>query len=128
MTRSRSTAEAVQTKKQNMFEDNSHYKLLVDSITDYAIVTLDPDGNVTTWNKGAELIKGYRPAEIIGRHFSCFYPPDKIQAGFPQEELKAAAAEGRFEDEGWRVRKDGSQFWANVVITALRDGGKIIGY
>ena len=120
--------ETARAKSRNNFGDNAHFKLLVDSITDYAIITLDPEGNVATWNKGAERIKGYRPEEIIGRHFSCFYPEDKIRSGFPQQELETAAAEGRFEDEGWRVRKDGSQFWANVIMTPLREKGEIIGY
>jgi PAS domain S-box-containing protein len=108
---------------------DTHYRLLVDSVNDYAIITLDVDGNVTTWNKGAARIKGYTPEEIIGRHFSCFYPQEKIRARLPERELRAAATEGRFEDEGWRVRKDGSQFWANVIITALRDqAGNLVGF
>ncbi len=89
----------------------------MESVKDYAIFMLDPGGHVLTWNAGAELIKGYQPAEIIGQHFSRFYPPEA--GDFPAHELRVAAAEGRFEDEGWRVRKDGSRFWANVVITAL---------
>jgi rsbT co-antagonist protein RsbR len=110
-------------------QSDAHYRLLVDSFSDYAIITLDVDGNVTTWNKGAQRIKGYRAEEIIGRHFSCFYPREKVRARFPQHELKTAATEGRFEDEGWRLRKDGSQFWANVVITALRDNaGSLLGF
>jgi PAS domain S-box-containing protein len=108
---------------------DTHYRLLVDSVNDYAIITLDVDGNVTTWNKGAARIKGYTPEEIIGRHFSCFYLQEKIRARLPERELRAAATEGRFEDEGWRVRKDGSQFWANVIITALRDqAGNLVGF
>jgi rsbT co-antagonist protein RsbR len=102
---------------------------LVESISDYAIITLDAKGTVTTWNTGAERIKGYKPEEIIGQHFSCFYPQDKIDAGFPEQELTIAATEGRFEDEGWRVRKDGSRFWANVIVTALRDqSGNLLGF
>jgi PAS domain S-box-containing protein len=95
------------------------FRLLVDSVRDYAIFMLDPEGRVTTWNTGAERIKGYQPEEIIGRHFSTFYPADAVAAQWPQQELEMAKRDGRFEDEGWRVRKDGSQFWANVVITAL---------
>src|SRR4051794_24404957 len=76
------------------------FRLLVDSIQDYAILILDPSGRVTTWNRGAERIKGYRPEEIIGRHFSTFYPPEDVQSGKPEMELRVAAAEGRFEDEG----------------------------
>lgn len=101
------------------------FKLLVDSVKDYAIIMLDPSGHVMSWNEGAQRIKGYKPEEIIGKHFSCFYPPEAIDRGFPEEELKTAAKDGRFEDEGWRMRKDGSRFWANVIITALygKDGG-----
>ena len=103
--------------------------LLVAETTDYAILMLDVEGNVTTWNPGAERFKGYQAEEIIGRHFSVFYPPEDAAAGKPGRELEVAAAEGRLEDEGWRVRKDGSRFWANVVITALRDpGGQLRGF
>ena len=97
------------------------FRLMVDSVKDYAIVMLDPQGNVVSWNPGAERIKGYRPDEIIGKHFSCFYPSDSVQRGVPEKELETATKDGRFEDEGWRVRKDGSKFWANAIITALRD-------
>jgi len=93
------------------------------------VFVLDPQGNVRTWNDGAERLKGYTPDEIIGRHFSTFYTREAVDSGWPQHELKVAGAEGRFEDEGWRVRKDGSRFWANVVITALRDdNGKLVGF
>jgi PAS domain S-box-containing protein len=97
------------------------FRLLVESAKDYAIVMLDPTGHVASWNAGAERFKGYRAEEIIGKHFSCFYPPEAIERGLPDQELKTAAKEGRFEDEGWRVRKDGKQFWANVIVSALRD-------
>ncbi|MER5726870.1 PAS domain-containing sensor histidine kinase [Streptomyces sp. NPDC002138] len=97
------------------------FTLLVTSVLDYGIFMLDPAGRVTTWNAGAERIKGYRAADIIGRHFSTFYPPEDIAARKPHLELEAAIAEGRLEDEGWRIRKDGSRFWANVVITPLFD-------
>jgi PAS domain S-box-containing protein len=93
---------------------------LVGGIRDYAIFALDPTGRVRTWNEGAKRIKGYSADEIIGKHFSVFYPPERVASGFPEFELRTASATGRFEDEGWRVRKDGSRFWANVVITALR--------
>ena len=93
--------------------------LLVESVQDYAIFMLDPQGIVATWNRGAERIKGYRADEIIGRHFSTFYTPEAIARDHPAHELEVAVAEGRFEEEGWRVRKDGTRFWANVVITAL---------
>jgi PAS domain S-box-containing protein len=105
------------------------YRLLVDSVRDYAIFALDPAGHVVTWNVGAMRIKGYAPGEIIGKHFSIFYPPQAVAIGHPAYELKEAARVGRFEDEGWRVRKDGSLFWANVVITALRDPqGGLVGF
>jgi PAS domain S-box-containing protein len=94
--------------------------LLVESVKDYAIFMLDPQGRVATWNAGAERIKGYRAPEILGKHFSIFYPPEDVAAGKCDRELEVAAGEGRFEDEGWRLRKDGSRFWANVIITALR--------
>ncbi len=96
-------------------------RLLVENVLEYAILLLDLEGHVLTWNKGAEHLKGYAPQEIIGRHFSVFYPPEDIEAGKPARELQIAAENGRFEDENWRVRKDGTRFWANVVITALRD-------
>lgn len=105
------------------------FRLLVDSVTDYAIVMLDPEGRVVSWNAGAERIKGYTREEIVGKHFSCFYPPEAIERHVPEEELKAAAKLGRFEDEGFRVGKDGHAFWANVVISSLRDkGGKLRGF
>lgn len=96
-------------------------RLLVEGVKDYAILMLDPQGRVTTWNSGAERIKGYRAEEILGHHFSRFYPAEDIAAGKPEIGLLAAEKEGRYEDEGWRVRKDGSRFLANVVITSLRD-------
>ncbi len=97
-------------------------RLLVESAQDYAIFLLDPDGRVATWNLGAQRIKGYQASEIIGKHFSIFYPEEDLRVGKPQMELEIATAVGRFEDEGgWRLRKDGSRFWANVIITALRD-------
>jgi PAS domain S-box-containing protein len=110
-------------------DSEEQFRLLVNGIKDYAIFMLDPSGNVATWNTGAERIKGYRADEIIHRHFSCFYPLADIESGKPAMELEQAAAHGRFEDEGWRVRKDGTQFWANVVISALRDeSGKLRGF
>jgi PAS domain S-box-containing protein len=105
------------------------YGLLVESVRDYAIFALDPSGHILSWNTGAELLKGYKPSEIIGRHFSTFYPPEDIAAGKPARELADAVRDGRVEDEGWRIRKDGSRFWANVVITALRDErGALVGF
>ena len=105
------------------------FRLLVEGAKDYAIFMLDPEGRVATWNHGAERIKGYRADEILGQHFSRFYPQESVTRGKPQHELEVAAAEGRFEDEGWRIRKDGSRFWANVIITALRrQDGQLIGF
>ncbi|MPV60814.1 hybrid sensor histidine kinase/response regulator [Burkholderia sp. HI2761] len=97
------------------------FQTVVESITDYAVFMLDPHGNVATWNAGAQRIKGYRAPEIVGRHFSLFYPSDAIAAGRPEHGLALAAARGHFADEGWRVRKDGTQFWASVTITPVHD-------
>ncbi|MBI5276107.1 MAG: PAS domain S-box protein [Burkholderiales bacterium] len=96
-------------------------QLLIDAVTDYGIFVLDPHGHIVSWNTGAQRLKGYQRHEILGRHFSIFYPPESVAAGWPQEELRRAEQLGRFEDEGWRIRQDGTRFWANVVITALRD-------
>jgi PAS domain S-box-containing protein len=105
------------------------YRLLVESVRDYAIFALDTTGRVLSWNAGAQAIKGYTAEEIIGRHFSTFYPEVDIAAGKPAMELVVAAREGRFEEEGWRLRQDGSRFWANVVITALRNPeGELFGF
>jgi len=97
------------------------YRQLVHGVQDYAIYLLDRSGHIVSWNRGAEKLKGYAAAEIIGQHFSVLYPPDAIQRRRPERELRMAQESGRLEDEGWRVRKDGSRFWANVVITALHD-------
>jgi PAS domain S-box-containing protein len=103
------------------FQGNEIFRLLVENTKDYAIFMLDPHGRIATWNVGAQRIKGYRADEILGRHFSVFYTPEAVQSGWPQQELEYATREGRFEDEGWRVRKDGTRFWANVIITAVYD-------
>ena len=102
-------------------ESEERFRLLVEGVKDYAIFMLDTEGYVTTWNEGAERIKGYEAEEIIGEHFSAFYTDEDVERGHPEEELRVAADEGRYEEEGLRVRKDGSTFWANVLITALRD-------
>jgi PAS domain S-box-containing protein len=105
------------------------FRLMVDSVVDYAIFMLDPQGRIATWNRGAERIKLYRADEIIGQHFSIFYPSESIAKRLSERELFVAAANGRHEDEGWRIRKGGSRFWANVVITALRDDqGQLVGF
>src|SRR3954467_4499411 len=100
-------------------ESGDLHRLLVDRVLDYAIFALDPDGYILSWNAGAERLKGYKPNEIIGKHFSIFYPPEALAIDRPGEELQIARATGRVEDEGWRLRKDGTRFWANVLITAL---------
>jgi PAS domain S-box-containing protein len=105
------------------------FRLLVESVRDYAIFMLDPTGHVATWNIGARRIKGYTESEIVGRHFSSFYPEEDVRSGKCEFELEVAAQDGRFEDEGWRVRKDGSRFWANVVISSVRDSsGTLVGF
>jgi len=101
-------------------ESEERLRLMVESVVDYAIFMLDPEGRVATWNEGAHRLKQYEAAEIVGRHFSVFYPPEDAAAGRPRHLLDIAERDGRVEDEGWRVRKDGTRFWADVVITALR--------
>ena len=109
-------------------ESGGVFRLLVASVEDYAIFLLDPDGYVRSWNAGARRIKGYEASEIVGQHFSRFYTPEDAAAGRPLTLLSAAVAAGHVEDEGWRVRKDGSHFWASVVLTALRDdNGRLVG-
>jgi PAS domain S-box-containing protein len=102
-------------------DSEERFRLLVQNVVDYGIFMLDPEGHIVSWNAGAQRMKGYLPSEITGRHFSVFYPPEEVAAGKPDNQLRVALAEGRVEDEGWRMRKDGSRFWANVVITALFD-------
>jgi PAS domain S-box-containing protein len=122
LTERRNASEALRRSERE-------FQLLVEGVTDYAIYMLDPNGRVSTWNTGAERAKGYRADEIIGEHFSKFYTPEDRARGLPQRGLGIAAQEGRFEHEGWRVRKDGRRFWANVVIDAVRDPtGRLLGY
>jgi PAS domain S-box-containing protein len=110
-------------------QSEDRFRLMAEAVQDYAIFMLDPQGNVSTWNKGAERIKGYKASEIIGRHFSCFYPEMDIRAERPRRQLEVAIENGRLEDEGWRCRKDGSRFWANVIITPVRDEtNRLIGF
>ena len=114
---------------ESLRQSEERFRLLVEGVSDYAMFMLDPQGHVLTWNSGAAKIKGYHADEIIGQHFSQFYPKEKIEGGWPAHELREAAARGRFEDEGWRIRKDSSRFWANVTITALRDkSGQLRGF
>lgn len=101
--------------------DDDRFRLLVDAVIDYAIYMIDAQGFVVSWNTGARRFKGYQEAEILGAHFSCFYTPEDRQAGLPQRTLDTALHEGRFEGEGWRVRKDGTHFWCHVVVDPIRD-------
>ncbi len=120
---------AIQQALEELRQSEEQFRFLVDGVRDYAIFMLDPAGNVVSWNTGAEKIKGYRADEILGHHFSCFYSHEDIESERPERVLESAAKNGRFEDEGWRLRKNGSRFWANVVVTALRDAsGDIRGF
>ena len=123
------TSFTIAESKIALRRSEERFRLLVDAVLEYAIFMLDVQGHVSTWNNGAARIKGYGISEIIGKHFSVFYPEEDIRSGKPQRELEIAAREGRLEDEGWRVRKDGSRFWANVIISALRDeAGRLVGF
>jgi PAS domain S-box-containing protein len=106
---------------RELHERDELFQLLISNVRDYAIFVLDPHGHIATWNTGAQLIKGYTASEVIGRHFSIFFPPEDIASGKPQRALETAARDGRYQDENWRVRKDGTRFWASIVITALYD-------
>jgi PAS domain S-box-containing protein len=124
----RELAEARETE-QHLLQNSAQFTMLVQSIEDYAIYMLDKAGRITSWNSGAEHIKGYNRDEIIGQHFSRFYTDSDRKLGLPTKALRQAAADGKFEGEGWRVRKDGSQFWASVVINPIRDrSGTLIGF
>ncbi|QYD70086.1 PAS domain S-box protein [Paraburkholderia edwinii] len=111
-----------------VLESERSFRLLVQGVIDYAIFMLSPEGRVTSWNPGARRIKGYSESEIVGSHFSRFYTPEDVEAGVPFRALETARREGRFEAEGWRVRQDGSRFWAHVVIDAIRENGEIVGF
>jgi PAS domain S-box-containing protein len=109
--------------------DEKRFQILWDSLQDHAVLTLDPEGRVTSWNAGAERVTGYHDIEVMGQHFSRFYLEEDLDSGKPEQALLLAAAEGQYEEEGWRLRKDGSKFWANTVLTVLRDdGGRLIGF
>jgi PAS domain S-box-containing protein len=115
--------------EETLRASEERFRLLVQGVKDYAIFMLSPSGNIVSWNEGAESIKGYAASEIIGKHFSTFYPQAEIENGKPAFELLVASREGRYEEEGWRLRKDGTRFWASVVITAVRNtGGELIGF
>jgi PAS domain S-box-containing protein len=114
--------------QRGLFETEHRFRLLVEGVVDYAIYMLDPQGIVTNWNAGAKRIKGYEPEEVIGRHFGMFYPPEDREAGLPARSLDTARKTGKFETEGWRLRKDGTKFFASVVIDALYEEGELIGF
>ena len=116
------------TPQRNLFESERRFRLLVEGVTDYAIYMLDPSGIIANWNAGARRIKGYEAAEVIGRHFGMFYPPEDREAGMPARSLQTARENGRFEAEGWRLRKDGTKFLASVVIDAIYEDGALIGF
>lgn len=118
----------LETALSRLQESERSFELLVDSVTDYALYMLDPTGGIVSWNSGARRIKGYDAPEIIGKNFECFYSEQDRAAGLPQANLRTAALEGRLETEGWRVRKDGTRFWANVIIDAIRTEGHLVGY
>lgn len=121
------TTETETTRR--LYDTERRFRLLVESVSDYAIFMLDPTGHVVTWNTGAQKLKGYRADEIIGQHFRIFYTPDAQQRRHPEHELELATRDGRYEEEGWRIRKDGSRFWALVVITALfGENGELVGF
>jgi PAS domain S-box-containing protein len=124
-----STAPTGEVQGGAVSEQPDLFRLLIQSIREYAIFVLDPSGNVLTWNPGAQAMKGYAKEEIVGKHFSQFYLAEAVHSGWPGRELALADKEGRFADEGWRVRKDGSTFWASVIITPLRSAdGKLTGF
>jgi PAS domain S-box-containing protein len=122
------TAE-LEAKTIALRDSEQRFRLLVESVQDYAIYLLDPEGRIVSWNKGAERIKGYRAEEVLGRHYSVFYLPEDTEKGKPEQTLRTAAQVGRYQSEGWRRRKDGSAFWASVVITAIHDEtGRLRGF
>jgi PAS domain S-box-containing protein len=124
-----STSIPIRSATPGIEESSEIFRVLVDSVRDYAIFVLDPEGRVLTWNQGAQALKGYSKEEIIGKHFLTFYPPEAIASRWPERELELAEKEGRFVDEGRRVRKDGTTFWASVTITALRSpDGALAGF
>src|SRR5215210_3680712 len=117
----RAWQDATMTRARTPASSERQLQLLVESATDYAMFVLDPGGHILTWNRGAERIKGYTAADAIGEHFSLFYTEEDRARDHPQHELEIALRDGRYEEEGWRIRKDGSRFWANIVLTSLFD-------
>jgi PAS domain S-box-containing protein len=128
-TQSSDSGESSRRTREVLRESEERFRLLVEGVKDYAIFMLDAGGHVSTWNSGARRIKGYEVGEIVGEHFSVFYTRQDKERGYPEEVLRRAASDGQYEEEGLRVRKDGSTFWANVVITSVRDGaGNLRGF
>ena len=117
-----------QQQQRDLFESERNFRLLVEGVTDYALYMLDPTGVITSWNIGGQRIKGYSPSEIIGQHFSRFYTEADRANGKPLRALRIAREQGRYEEEGWRVRKDGTFFWASVVIDPIYEDGKLVGF
>src|SRR5437588_1274097 len=115
-------------QQRDLFESERSFRLLVEGVADYALYMLDPTGIVTSWNIGGQRIKGYSPEEILGRHFSCFYTEADRANGKPKRALRIAREAGRYEEDGWRVRKDGTFFWASVVIDPIRENGRLVGF
>ncbi len=124
---SRRTAKSVTKDSEPSFPEDQ-FRLMVEAVVDYAIYMLDPEGRIATWNPGAQRLKGYTESEVIGRHYSMFFTEEAIRAGKPQQELERAKLDGRYEEESWRVRKIGPQFWANVVLTPIYQQGVLRGY
>ncbi|HKN88274.1 MAG TPA: PAS domain S-box protein [Nitrospiraceae bacterium] len=122
------TSEKSITKEGEPPFPEDQFRLMVEAVVDYAIYMLDPEGRIMSWNAGAQRLKGYSEAEVLGRHYSMFFTEDAIRAGKPQRELERAKLDGRYEEEGWRVRKIGPQFWANVVLTPIYHQGVLRGY
>ena len=121
--------EAQRATALALMESEERFHLLVDAVTDYAIYMLDPEGRVMTWNRGAERNKGYKAEEMLGRNFSIFFQPEDVEAGLPQRELAAAARDGHFAVDGWRRRKNGERFWAQITLTAIRgEQGELRGF
>jgi PAS domain S-box-containing protein len=123
------TLDAMKGALDALRDSEERFRLLVENVRDHAIFMLAPDGTIVSWNAGAERLKGYRADEAVGQHVSRFYTAEDVRAGKPRQALETAEAQGRFEEEGWRVRRDGSRFWADVIITALRDdAGNLRGF
>src|ERR1700749_1706196 len=119
---------AKQPQQRDLFESERSFRLLVEGVADYALYMLDPSGTVTSWNIGAQRIKGYAPEEILGQHFSRFYTENDRTNGKPARALATARQTGRYEEDGWRVRKDGTFFWASVVIDPIFEGDQLVGF